>query len=176
MRLIAGLAMACLLTSPILAQKPSERGAARLIREIRHEVITLPYYDVFDWVTFQLDGYKVTLNGFVSRPTLKSDIERVVKGIEGVEGVTNKIEVLPLSPNDDRLRVAVYRAVYGHTALQRYGMRAQQPIHIIVKNGNVTLEGVIGTESEKNIAGIQARSVPGVFDVKNNLTVERPAK
>ncbi len=175
MRLILGIVLT-LAAAPLMGQRPSERGSARLIKEIRHEILTLPYYDVFDWVTFQLDGYKVTLNGSVSRPTLRSDIERVVKGIEGVEGVANNIEVLPLSPNDDRLRVAVYRAVYGHTALQRYGMRAQQPIHIIVRNGNVALEGVIATESEKNIAGIQAKTVSGVFDVKNNLAVEKASK
>jgi hyperosmotically inducible protein len=110
--------------------------------------------------------------GQVSRPTLKSDAERVVKDIEGVERVVNEIEVLPTSPNDDRIRLATYRTIYGHTALNRYALQAVPPIHIIVKNGNVTLEGVVANESDKNIANIQARSVPGVFSVTNNLRVE----
>jgi hyperosmotically inducible protein len=96
-----------------------------------------------------------------------------VKGIEGVETVTNNIEVLPLSPNDDRIRLAVYRAVYGQSALNRYSLQAVPPIHIIVKNGNVSLEGVVANEADKNIAGIQAKGVPGVFSVNNNLQVEK---
>jgi len=143
------------------AQAPSERATARLTREIRHEVLILPYYDIFDWVTFRLDGYKVVLSGYVSRPTLKADVERVVKKVEGVESVTNRIEVLPLSPNDDRIRQAVFNAIYRFPTLQRYSLRARQPIHIIVKNGNVS------------IVNLQARGVPGVFDVKNNLAVEK---
>ena len=133
----------------------------------------LPYYGVFDNLMFRVDGYRVTLLGQVSRPTLKTDAERVVKRIEGVEQVVNRIEVLPLSPNDDRIRRAVYRAVYGHSALQRYGLGAQPPIHIIVKNGNVALEGLVANTMDRNIAGIQANAVPGVFSVRNNLRVER---
>jgi hyperosmotically inducible periplasmic protein len=110
--------------------------------------------------------------GQVTRPTLKSDAERVVKDIEGVEQVTNNIEVLPLSPNDDRIRLAAYRAIYGQTALNRYALNAIPPIHIIVNNGKLTLEGVVANEGDKNIAGIQANSVPGVFSVTNNLRVE----
>jgi hyperosmotically inducible protein len=112
------------------------------------------------------------LQGWVTRPTLKSDSERVVKDIEGVEKVINNIEVLPPSPNDDRLRVALYQAIYGHTALNRYAMQSVPPIHIIVKNGDVSLVGVVATESDKNIAGIQAKGVSGTFTVNNNLTVE----
>ena len=145
----------------------------RLEREVRHELVTLPYYDVFDNLEYRIDGDQVTLSGQVVRPTLKSGAENVVKNIEGVEKVTNNIEVLPLSPNDDRLRIAVYRAIYGHTALQRYSIRSVPPIHIIVKNGNVTLEGVVANEGDKNIANIQANGVSGVFSVKNNLKVER---
>jgi len=115
----------------------------------------------------------VTLTGQVSRPTLKSDAENVVKQIEGVEKVVNQIEVLPVSPNDDRLRMAVYRTIYGHVALNRYALRAVPPIHIIVKNGNVTLEGVVANEADRNIANIQANSVPGVFAVTNNLRVDK---
>ena len=145
----------------------------RLEREVRHELVTLPYYDVFDNLEYRVDGGQVTLSGQVVRPTLKSGAENVVKNIEGVEKVPNNIEVLPLSPNDDRLRIAVYRAIYGHTALQRYSIRSVPPIHIIVKNGNVTLEGVVANEGDKNIANIQANGVSGVFSVKNNLRVDK---
>jgi len=145
----------------------------RLEREVRHELVTLPYYDVFDNLEFRVDGGHVTLSGQVVRPTLKSGAKNVVKNIEGVEKVTNSIEVWPLSPNDDRLRIAVYRAIYGHPALQRYSIRSAPPIHIILKNGNVTLEGVVANQGDKNIANIQANGVSGVFSVKNNLKVEK---
>ena len=150
----------------------SDRAWNRVEREVRHELVTLPFYGVFDNLAFQVDGGTVTLLGQVSRPTLRTDAERVVKGIEGVERVINRIEVLPLSPYDDRIRLATYRAIYGNTALNRYALQAVPPIHIIVKNGNVTLEGVVANEGDKNIADIQARSVPGVFSVTNNLRVE----
>src|SRR5512147_1252863 len=128
----------------------------------------LPYYGIFDNLAFKVEGYKVTLMGEVTRPTLKSEAEAVVKKIEGVESVVNKIEVLPLSPNDDRIRLAVYRAVYGHASLSRYALQSVPPIHIIVRNGNVSLEGVVATDADKNIAGIQAKGVSGVFSVSNN--------
>jgi hyperosmotically inducible protein len=111
--------------------------------------------------------------GQVTRPTLKSDAENVVKRIEGVEHVNNQIEVLPVSPNDDRIRRAVFRAIYSDPTMDRYAIQAIPPIHIIVKNGNVSLEGVVATEADKNIAGIRANGVSGVFSVKNNLTVEK---
>jgi len=151
----------------------SQAGGERLQRLVRHELIMLPYHGVFDHMAFQVEGGKVTLLGQVTRPTLKTDAGRVVKQIEGVTSVENKIEVLPVSPNDDRLRLAVYRAIYGHTALNRYALRAVPTIHIIIKNGNVTLEGAVATESDKNIAGIQANGVSGVFAVTNNLRVDR---
>src|SRR5258708_7371237 len=150
----------------------SGRAWNRVEREVRHELVMLPYYGVFDNLAFEVDGGTVTLLGQVSRPTLKTDAERVVKRIEGVERVINRIEVLPLSPYDDRIRLATYRAIYGHTALNRYALQAVPPIHIIVKNGDVTLEGVVANEGDKTIADIQARSVPGVFSVTNNLRVE----
>ena len=150
----------------------SDRAWNRLEREVRHELVTLPFYGVFDNLAFKVDGGTVTLLGQVSRPTLKTDAERVVKSIEGVERVINRIEVLPLSPYDNRIRLATYRAIYGNTALNRYALQAIPPIHIIVKNGNVTLEGVVANEGDKSIADIQARSVPGVFSVTNNLRVE----
>jgi hyperosmotically inducible protein len=151
----------------------NNKGFDRIAKEVRHELVMLPYYNVFDNLAFKVDGSTVTLLGQVTRPTLKSDAERVVKNIEGVDKVVNNIQVLPLSPNDDRIRMAVYRAIYGQPALQRYGMQAVPPIHIIVDNGKVTLEGVVASEADKNIAGLQANGVPGVFSVKNNLRVEK---
>jgi hyperosmotically inducible periplasmic protein len=151
----------------------SGRALSRIEREVRHELVMLPYYGVFDNLSFRVNGGTVTLMGQVSRPTLKTDAERVVKGIEGVERVVNNVEILPLSSLDDEIRLATYRAIYGHTALNRYVLRAVPPIHIIVKNGNVTLEGVVANEGDKNIAGLQANTVPGVFSVTNNLKVER---
>ena len=133
----------------------------------------LPYYGVFDNLAYRVDGSTVTLLGQVTRPTLKSSAENVVKDIEGVTKVVNNIEVLPVSPDDDRIRVAVYRAIYGNTALNRYEMQAVPPIHIIVKNGQVTLEGVVANEGDKNIANIQAQSVPGAFSVTNNLRLDK---
>jgi len=146
-------------------------GPDRLAREVRHELVMLPYYGIFDNLAFRVNGANVTLLGQVTRPTLKSDAERVVKGIEGVESVTNDIEVLPLSPDDDRIRRAVYRALFSSPVLDRYAMGAVPPIHIIVKNGRVTLVGVVDNEMDKNVAGIQANSVSGVFAVQNDLTV-----
>ena len=134
----------------------------------------LPYFSVFDNLSYKVDGYNVILMGQVTRPTLKSDAENVVKRIEGVEHVDNQIEVLPLSPNDDRIRRALYRAIYGYPALQKYALGVQQPIRIIVKNGNATLEGVVDNETDKNIANIRARGVSGVFSVTNNLQVVKP--
>jgi hyperosmotically inducible protein len=113
------------------------------------------------------------LMGQVTRPTLKSDAENVVKRIEGVENVKNEIEVLPASPNDDRTRRAVFRAIYSDPAMERYAIQAVPPVHIIVTNGNVSLEGVVAKEADKNIAGIRANGVSGVFSVKNNLRVEK---
>jgi hyperosmotically inducible protein len=167
-----------LLTAFALApsvQAQGDRARARLEREVRHELVMLPYYGVFDNMAFRVDGNTVTLLGQVTRPTLKTDAEGVVKDIEGVEKVVNQIEVLPLSPNDDRVRLAVYRAIYGHNTLNRYALQAVPPIHIIVKNGNVSLEGVVANEMDKNVAGIQAKTVSGVFAVQNNLRVEGDA-
>ena len=151
----------------------SGRARSRIEREVRHELVMLPFYGVFDNLSFRVNGGTVTLMGQVTRPTLKTDAERVVNGIEGVERVVNDIEVLPLSSYDDKIRLATYRAIYGHTALNRYVLQAVPSIHIVVKNGTVTLEGVVANEGDKNIAGLQANSVPGVFSVTNNLRVEK---
>jgi hyperosmotically inducible protein len=156
------------------AAAPSAAATARITKEVRHELLMLPYFTVFDNLSYKVDGYNVTLIGQVTRPTLKSDAENVVKRIEGVEHVDNQIEVLPLSPNDDRIRRAVYRAIYGYPALQKYALGVQQPIRIIVRNGNVTLEGVVDNDADKNIANIRANGVSGVFSVKNNLVVVKP--
>jgi hyperosmotically inducible protein len=144
-----------------------------LENKVRHELVMLPYYGVFDNLNYTVDGGRVELFGEVSRPTLKSDAERVVARIEGVDTVINHIEVLPVSPNDDRIRVAVYRAIFGNSALQRYSLGAVPPIHIIVKHGSVALEGIVASEMDRNIANIRAIGVSGVFLVANNLAVER---
>ena len=133
----------------------------------------LPFYGVFDNLAYRVspDG-TVTLMGQVVRPTLKSDAENVVKRIEGVERVDNQIKVLPTSPMDDQTRMAVYRAIYGNAELSMYAVRAVPPIHIIVENGHVTLEAVVARQMDKQIAEMQAKSVPNVFSVTNNLRVE----
>jgi hyperosmotically inducible protein len=157
-------------------QDPYVNGSAndsKLVREVRHELVMLPYYGVFDDLGFTVNGGTVTLMGEVTRPVLKSDAEGVVKHIEGVTQVVNQIEVLPLSTNDDRIRMDTYRKIYGDQALStRYGYRALPSIHIIVKNGNIRLEGVVANEMDKNIAGIRAKEVPGAFAVDNSLRVE----
>ena len=145
-----------------------------LARQVRHELVMLPYHGVFDSLGFKVDGSKVTLLGQVHRPSLKKSAERVVKRLEGVESVDNQIEILPTSSNDDRIRGGVYRSIYYHPAFTRYAVRAVPPIHIIVKNGDVKLVGVVATEGDKNIAGLQANGVSGVFSVMNELTVENP--
>jgi len=151
--------------------QPSAKSQDRIIREVRHELLMLPYFGVFDNIAFKVNGDTVTLLGQVVRPTLKSDSENVVKHIEGVEKVDNQIEVLPPSPMDDRLRIRLYRAIYGYPALEKYALGVQKPIRIIVRNGNVTLEGVVDNEGDKNFAGIRANSVSGIFSVTNNLQV-----
>ena len=146
---------------------------SHLIQEIRHQLVMLPYYGIFDDIGFQVNGSTVTLEGEVTNPTLKEDAGRTVKRIEGVTNVVNNIEVLPLSPNDNQIRRGVYRAIYGDPTLStRYGFQALPSIHIIVKNGHVRLEGVVANEGDKNIAGVRANGVPGVFSVENDLQVE----
>jgi hyperosmotically inducible periplasmic protein len=143
----------------------------RIVREVRHELLMLPYFGVFDYIAFKVDGSTVTLMGAVVRPTLKSDSENVVKHIEGVEKVVNQIEVLPPSPMDDRLRLELFRAIYQYPALEKYALGVQKPFRIIVKNGHVSLEGVVDNEADKNLVTIRANSVPGIFSVTNNLQV-----
>ncbi len=155
----------------------SQKGVDRIVREVHHELVMLPYYGVFDNLAYKVDpDGTVTLLGQVTWPALKSDAENVVKRIEGVEKVVNNIEVLPPSPTDDRIRRAAYRAIYGNSTLNQYQLRAVPPIHIIVNNERITLEGIVARQMDKQIAGVQANSVHGVFSVTNNLQVEEQEK
>lgn len=165
-------AAALLAASPV--QDKSQTGQSRLTREIRRELVTLPFYDVFDWLQFEIKpDSTVVLSGQVTRPTTKSGAEARIKDIEGIESVVNNIEVLPLSPNDDRIRRRMYVTLFGsNSPLFRYGMGAVPSIHIIVKNGRVTLKGVVANQMDSQLAYTRARGVPGVFDVQNELQVE----
>ena len=149
----------------------SPESQDRLVKEVRHELIMLPYYGVFDNLAFRIDGRTVILEGQVVKPVVKSDAGNSVKRIEGVEKVVKNIEVLPPSPMDDRIRRAVYQSIYSYGPLFKYGGMAVPPIHIIVKGGRVTLEGVVDNETDKGLAGMRANQVPGTFQVTNNLRV-----
>lgn len=151
--------------------QPSDPAQAHIQKEVRHELLMLPWFGVFDNIEYQVNGNTVTLLGQVVLPTLKSDAENVVKHIEGVQHVDNKIEVLPTSPMDDRLRMSLFHAIYGYPALEKYAMGVQKPIRIIVKNGHVTLEGIVDSDADKNMAGMRANTVPGIFSVDNHLHV-----
>ena len=210
--LFAGIAGFALL--PVQAQQPDDddpiaaakkvqtpQSVLRMAREIQKQIVSLSEYGVFDDISYQIKDYTVTLKGQASRPILKDSVERVTKKVEGVEKVINEIEVLPLSPNDDRIRARVYAAIYYHPILSRYnpgrgvpvalspasrsmGITNDPPfgfhaIHIIVKNGNVKLKGVVDNAMDQQVAGIQANSVGGVFSVENDLNVvqnEKPKK
>jgi hyperosmotically inducible protein len=167
-----------LLVAPLmLAQShemaQSQGGMTHLQKEVRHELVMLPDIDIFDNLAFRVDGNNVTLMGQVTQPVKKSEAENVVKHIEGVGQVTNQIEVLPLSPNDDQIRRATYLTLVREPQLQKYFMQALPPIRIIVKNGNVNLEGVVADKGDSNIAKIRANGVPGVFSVTDNLRAEK---
>ena len=152
---------------------PGTADESRIAKQVRHELLMLPYYGVFDDLGFEAQGGVVTLVGAVVNPVLKSDAANVVKRIEGVTQVINEIEVLPVSPMDDQIRRAEYRAIYGDPVLStRYGFRSLPPIHIIVKNGNVRLEGVVANQMDRNLVGLRANAVPNVFSVQNGLRVE----
>jgi len=172
--LLVGSCCAVALTAGAPAQNQSRTGQSRLNREIRRELVTLPFYDVFDWLQFEIKpDSTVVLSGQVTRPTTKSGAEARIKDIEGIESVVNNIEVLPLSPNDDRIRRRMYVTLFGsNSPLFRYGMGAVPSIHIIVKNGRVTLKGVVANQMDSQLAYTRARGVPGVFDVQNELQVE----
>src|SRR5437763_8268286 len=184
---LRALFVAALLAAPIVAlpysaaarpqdekkQRSEAKYREKLYKEVRHQLVMLPWYSAFDNLAYQVEGDKVILSGQVTRPTLKSDAEAAVKSIEAVSNVVNNIEVLPLSPMDDQIRRAVYRAIYGDPALStRYGFRALPSIHIIVKNGHLRLEGVVANEMDRNLAGVRANGGPGVFRRDNQLRVE----
>jgi hyperosmotically inducible protein len=133
----------------------------------------LPYLDVFDNLTYSVNGRSVILSGQVTNPTLRSDAANAVKQIEGVETVDNQIEVLPASIFDDRIRKQLFQAIYGYPTLQRYSLGINKPIRIIIRNGNVQLEGIVDRPLDKVIAGIRARQVSGVFSVENNLKLAK---
>jgi BON domain-containing protein len=165
---------------PQIKSKPQQKSSPQstveyLRKEVRHELLTLPWYGIFDWLAADIkDEDTVILRGQVIRPTTKSDAENRVKSIEGVEKVVNEIEVLPLSPNDDRLRRSLYRALFNwNSPLLRYSMGANPSIHIIVKNGHATLKGVVVNEGDSQIAYMKARGVPGLFGVTNELRIEK---
>jgi len=155
-------------------RKIPARAEERIERQVRHEILMLPYFNVFDNITYKVEGYNVTLMGAVTQPVLKKEAQNVVKRIEGVENVDNQIEVLPTSSMDDQLRIKLYRAIYGYEPLQRYALSVIKPIRIIVKNGHVDLEGVVDSEGDKNLVNIRANGVSGVFSVTNHLKVVKP--
>jgi hyperosmotically inducible periplasmic protein len=144
----------------------------QLAKRVRHELVTLPYYGVFDNLAYNINGNTVTLYGQVVRPTTKSDAEGRVKRLAGVSRVVNNIKVLPLSRFDDNIRSATYRSIARTGGLFRYLQGANPSLHIVVDNGHVTLEGVVANSGDRNLANIAARSVPGAFSVTNNLRVE----
>lgn len=175
MKLISAALVFSFAFSAILTAQRSSRPPAqftqRVQREVMHRILMLPYYDVFDAIGFKVEGYNVTLFGKVTRPSLKDDAERVVKKIEGVERVDNRIEVLPASFFDDDIRRRMFRAIYGYAPLQRYALPPIKPIRIIVDRGHVTLEGIVDSKGDRNLVNIRANGVPGVFSVTNNLIV-----
>jgi len=182
---VAALTLALLFTSGAALAQPQNdnqnqnrdtRSSDYITREVRHQLVMIPYYSVFDNLEYRVDGNTVTLMGQVVHATIKDDAESAVKHVEGVDKVVNNIEILPPSPNDDQIRFAEARAIYSFPSLQKYGFQAVQAIHIIVKGGHVTLEGVVDNQADKDAANIRANGVPGVFSVTNNLHVGNTSK
>jgi len=171
MRVWPILVLLLVLGQPLVARSQVN---PRMVREIRHELRMLPYYGVYDWLEFEVQrDNTVVLRGQVVRPTTKSDAEGRVKDVDGVSKVNNQIEVLPLSPSDDRLRAALYRAIYNfNSPLFRYATQSVPPIHLIVDRGHATLKGVVANKGDAQLAYIRARGVPGLFSVKNELIIE----
>lgn len=179
-------------------QTQTPQSVLRMARDVEKAILSLSDYGVFDSINYQIKDYTVTLTGYASRPILKTSAERVVKKVEGVNNVVNNIKVLDLSPNDDRIRAREYVAIYYHPILSRYNPGrgvpvwfsparvaggitndppiGWHPIHIIVNKGQVTLEGVVDNAADKQVAGMQANSVPGVFSVENQIQVANPEK
>jgi hyperosmotically inducible periplasmic protein len=173
-----GLAFAASVDQPSqqITNSANARLEQRLSNEVRHELNMIPQFTVFDNLAYRVNGGTVTLFGQVRDAIVKDSAEARVKHLEGVERVDNQIEILPASFNDDRIRGRVARAVFNDPRLFNYGIQTVPPIHIIVKNGHVNLEGVVRTQAEKDDAFIRANGVSGVFSVENNLQVEQPKK
>jgi hyperosmotically inducible protein len=170
------LILAC--AGPLLRAQTQKRDLnpvhARLAQDVRHKLLMLPNHNLFDNLEFEITGVDtVVLLGQVTRPSLKSDAESALLSMEGVGKIIDKIEVLPLSPADDRIRLAAYHAIFSKPGLERYGIRAVAPIHIIVKDGEITLVGTVANEGDKYLAGIAAKEVPGAYRVVNNLKIEK---
>jgi len=199
--LVSAFLSCVVVEAPVLVAQPAQGGASwtqqdgvRIVQEVQKRLSGLPDYAVFDWITFGIHGRNVVLHGYASRPTLKDEAGRVVKSIPGVGDVENQIEVLPLSPNDDSVRAQVYNRIYTNSALSKYNANAGRlrggsiarmaggitndpplgfhAIHIIVKNGHVTLYGSVLNQMDASIANMQANSAPGAFSVDNELIVE----
>jgi hyperosmotically inducible protein len=173
---IAAMSSVLLSAKPVATQANGPVDDTKIKKELRHELLMLPYYSLFDNIAFSVNDGTVTLMGQVVNPTLKKDAENVAKRTYGVQRVVNNIEVLPPLPMDDQIRREEFRAIYGDPALSKYAYGAVPPIHIIVKNGHVLLEGVVDNSTDKNIAEIRAKSVPNVFSVQNNLRVASAAE
>jgi len=150
----------------------SEQYHGWLFNEVRHQLVLIPWLSLFDNLQYRVDGNNVTLSGQVTQPIIKDEAQNAVKGIEGIGQVTNNIEVLPLSPMDDQIRRAEYRSIYSFPSLQRYSIMALPTIHIVVKNGHVTLDGTVANQADKTAADLRAKTVPNVFSVTDNLQVE----
>jgi hyperosmotically inducible protein len=176
-KLIALVAAFAIAASAVFAAPAASAAQASdsmyMMNKVRKELVTLPYYGVFDNLAYKIDGSTVTLYGQVVRPSTRSGAEKRIKKIEGVDRVVNNIEVLPLSTFDDSIRARAYRAIFRSGGLYRYAMGANPSIHIIVNRGHITLEGVVSNKMDSQLAYFAANSVPGVFSVRNNLRVER---
>jgi hyperosmotically inducible periplasmic protein len=170
------LALAAFLTAtPRLAAQNgvsgSSPGELRIAKEVRHELLMLPYFSVFDYISFKVDGPDVTLTGAVTNGAVRLNAEGSVKHIEGVQHVDDRIQLLPPSPTDQRIRMALFRSIYGYPPLQKYALSVVKPIRIVVNMGHVDLEGVVDSDTDKNLVQVRANSVPGTFAVTNNLQV-----
>ena len=174
MRTLALAAAMSIVALPLVASQSQADAAntARVAENVRKEIVTLPFYSVFDFVTISVDGDRVTLDGNVYRRSMVRSVERVAANVEGVNEVVNNVEPARVSTFDDRIRLQTLRAIYSHQALNRYGIRSVPPIHILVNNGAVTLEGIVNRKMEKDIAGILANGIFGVFSVTNNLRID----
>jgi hyperosmotically inducible periplasmic protein len=175
LRLATGANLAGAQTSGTRPISTEVRDSSPLAREVHHQLLTLPFYSVFDNIGFSLEGNKVTLYGQVLRWSLKKNAEAEIKSIEGIDVVVNRIEVLPTSANDDELRRSVYRSIFEDSTLSRYAVQAVPSIHIIVKNGDVALEGTVGSAADKDLATARTNALANVRGVKNNLIVRAKA-